>query len=146
MARPKRINKNQLNSLYWPEWRKAEKVLISAGYSKEEAEQERKDLHVAVTGTACSSKDLTNDELDELLRKFLKISNPKNGKRQADLADGKCRRYRHVIKELATKIGVDDAYVAGIAKQMRYPTDLEQCDKLQLRNILTALDTHAKRQ
>lgn len=146
MARPKRINKNQLNSLYWPEFRKAERVLIAAGFSKAEAEEQRKDIHKAVTGTACSSKDLTNPELDRVLREFLKISAPNNGTRQADLADGQCKRYRHVIKGLATKIGVDDAYVAGIASRMRYPTDLEQCDERQLRNILTALDEHAKRQ
>lgn len=145
MSRPKRINQNQLRRLYWPEWRKAEKILIAAGLGKEEIEEQRKAIHVTVTGSACSSKDLTNSELDRVLAKFARVSAPRDGKRQADLADGQCKRYRHVIKELAAAIGVDDAYVAGIARQMRYPADLEQCDEQQLRNILTALDKHEAR-
>lgn len=146
MTRPERINQNQLSRLYWPEWRKAEKILAAAGFGKEEIEEQRKAIHTAVTGSECSSKDLTNRELDAVLARFARVSAPGDGKRQADLADGQCKRFRHVIKRLAASIGADDAYIAGIARQMRYPTDLEQCDERQLRNILTALDKHAKRQ
>lgn len=145
MARNSRINARQIKCVYWPSWRAAEKVLIAAGFSKTEADEKRKDIHKAVTGSECSSKDLTNRTLDEVLRKFAVISNPRDGKRQADLADGPCKRYRFAIRTIQQRMQVDDAYVAGIASRMRYPANLELCDERQLRDILTALDKHEKR-
>ncbi len=145
MARTKRINIKQLRALYWPQWRNAEKTLVAAGLSKSEAEEKRKQIHISVTGSDCSSKDLTNTALDAVLKKFAAIANPQDGKRQADLADGPCKRLRFAIDQKAKAMGLDAAYVSGIAAQMRYPTNLETCDQRQLRNILIALDTHTKR-
>lgn len=144
MPRPKHINRNQLCGLYWPEWRKAEKVLIAAGFSKDEAEEKRMDIHVAVTGEQCSSKDLKNRQLDEVLRMFAQIAQPNNGARQADLADGECKRLRFAITEAARRVGYDDASVETMALRMTRRS-LIQCDEAQLKTILQALKIHETR-
>lgn len=143
MARNSRINDRQLKRVYWPSWRAAEKMLVAAGFSKTEADEKRKEIHSAVTGSECSSKDLNNRTLDEVLRKFAAISNPRDGKRQADLADGPCKRLRFRIREFQYRLQVDDSYVDAIAKQMRYPRR-DLCDENQLRNILAAIDIRLK--
>ena len=141
----KRINKAQINSVYWPHWRAAEEVLIRAGFSKAEAEEKRKDIHTAVVGVPCSSKDLTDRTLDAVLAKFAAISAPADGKRQADLADGDCKRIRHCISEIQARMHLSAAYVETMAVNIAR-TAYPLCDALQLRQILQALSIHEKRQ
>lgn len=144
MARNTRINQRQLNVVYWPNWRMAEKVLLAAGFSKQEAEEKRKEIHQLVTGSACSSKDLTNRTLDKCLSEFAKISMPKNGKRQADLADGPAKRVRHKINRLRERMGLSDAYVETIAIKM-HRRAIIQMDEAQLLDVLKALQYHENR-
>lgn len=144
MARNTRINERQIKCVYWPSWRAAEKVLINAGFSKAEAEEKRKEIHQAVTGSECSSKDLTNRTLDEVLKKFAAISMPRNGARQADLADGPCKRVRYEINRLRDRMGLSDAYVETMSIRITRRS-LIQCDEDQLKSILKALHYHENR-
>lgn len=144
MARNTRINDKQLRRIYWPSWRMAEKVLIAAGFTKEEAEEKRKEIHRLVTGAECSSKDLTNRTLDEALKKFAAISMPRNGKRQAELADGPAKRVRYKINHLRERMGLSEAYVETIAINM-HRRAIIQMDEDQLKDVLTALTYHENR-
>lgn len=135
----KRINRKQLTRLYWPEWRKAEKVLInSGGYSKAEAEA----LRAEITGG--SSKDLTNRRLDECLAKFHAISNPTDGKAQADAADQPLKRVRWNISQIQARLGLPDAYIEGMAVNIAR-CGYAFCNEEQLKNILIALQTYENR-
>lgn len=144
MARIQRINALQLKRVYWPRWGDAKRVLIAAGYTAAEAEQTRKDIHAAVTGCECSSKDLTNRTLDAVLAKFAAISAPSDGKRQADLADGACKRARFAISQALGRMGLAESYADGIARQM-FRRPVAQCDEAQLKSILKALAYHETR-
>jgi hypothetical protein len=144
MARNTRINEAQLRRIYWPSWRAAEKVLIAAGLSKEETDEQRKEIHIAVTGSDCSSKDLTNRTLDEVLRKFAAISVPRDGRRQAELADGPAKRCRWQIERLRQEMGLSVAYVEEICINM-HRAAIAHCDDAQLRKVITALQYHAHR-
>jgi len=140
----KPINNRQLKSLYWPEWRAAEKVLRANHYDKAEAEEVRKEIHVAVTGRDCSSKDLTNSHLDKVLAKFRAISNPKAGAYQARQADQPAKRVRFRIHEIRDRLGLSDAYIDTVARKVA-KRPLEHCDEKQLRKILAALSIHENR-
>ncbi len=140
----KRINRLQLTRIYWPAWRAADKVLQANHHTKEEAEAVRREIHVAVTGADCSSKDLTNRQLDSCLARFAAIATPGDGKRQVDLAEGAAKRVRFKIRGIQQQMQLSDAYIEGIAQRMaRRP--LEQCDEKQLKTILKALNYHENR-
>ena len=140
------INARQLKSLYWPAWNAAAKALKErAGYTKDELEDFRKETHREVTGRDCSSKDLTNRQLDGCLMRFEAIARPFDGKRQADLADMACARLRWKIGEIRRSIGVGDSYVDTISITM-HRCSIIQCDEAQLLNVLRALKIQLKRQ
>ena len=141
----KSINTAQLNRIYWPAWRAAAKSIIASGsFTKAEAEEIRKDIHVAVTGSACSSKQLTNRQLDACLARFASMSAPSDGARQAELADGACNRVRFAIRKIQTSMRLEDSYVESIAVNM-HRRSVIQCDEYQLKSVLKALNYHAKR-
>jgi len=141
----RKINRAQITCVYWPAWRAAEKFLTGPGnYSKIEAEEVRQEIHVDVTGSACSSKDLTNRQLDACLARFAAIATPGDGARQAELADGACKRVRHAIGKIQTAMKLTDGYIDQVAVNM-HRRSLLQCDESQLKNILKALTYHEKR-
>ena len=141
----KPINTAQLNRIYWPAWRAAEKCLTASGnYTKPEAEELRKDIHVAVTGSACSSKQLTNRQLDACLARFAAIATPRDGARQAELADGACKRVRYAIGKIQKAMALSDAYIESMSVNM-HRRSIIQCDESQLKSILKALHYHEKR-
>lgn len=141
----KRINKAQINGVYWPAWRDAERVLIKiAGYSKAEAEEARKDIHRDVVGVACSSKDLTDRTLDEVLRKFAKISRPTDGAYQAEKARGPIIRLRFAINKLSKELGMSETAVESMAQRM-CKRHFDHCDESQLTKIIQALKIHETR-
>ena len=144
MARITRINDRQIKCLYWPAWRAAEKVLIANNHTKAEADDIRKDIHTAVTGTACSSKDLNNRQLDACLARFAAISAPRDGMRQAALADGACKRVRHAIAQIQKRMELPDTYVESIAVNM-HRCGYTMCNENQLKAILKALTYHENR-
>lgn len=138
------INTKQLTRVYWPRWRAAAKVLMHAGYSKEDADLVRKEIHLAVTGSECSSKELTNRTLDAVLQKFAAIATPSDGARQAELADGACKRARYAIRELQQLMSLTDAYIEAMALRIAH-RPLLQCDEKQLKDIIKALTYHYNR-
>jgi hypothetical protein len=140
MSRNTPINESQLG-LYRREWSKARRVLRAAGFSSQETEDHRYEIHRLVTGSDCSSKDLTNRTLDGCLKEFAKISSPFDGRRQADLADGPSKRVRWQIQRLKTDLGLSDAYVETIAVNM-HRRSIIQCDEPQLKSVLAALTYH----
>lgn len=144
MAKITRINSRQIKCIYWPAWRAAEKALIAGGHTKQEADEIRKEIHIAVTGSACSSKALINRQLDACLSRFSAISSPRDGARQAALADGACKRVRYAIRQIQTRMSLEDAYVESIAMNM-HRRPLAQCDENQLKAILKALTYHENR-
>lgn len=144
MSRASTINVRQIRSLYWPTWRAAEKILRAHGYTKEEAEEKRQEIHMQVTGSACSSKDLTNRTLDAVLAIFLAIAQPANGARQAELADGPSRRIRYQIEQLRRQMQLTDVYIDGIAHKMHH-RPFTACTEQQLQKILAALTYHSQR-
>ena len=141
-----RINRAQITSVYWPAWRAAEKCLTGSGnYTKNEAEEVRQEIHAAVTGCACSSKDLTNRQLDACLARFAAIATPGDGARQAELANGACKRVRYAIVQKQTAMKLTDGYIDQIAVNM-HRRSLLQCDEAQLKSVLKALSYHEQRQ
>ena len=135
----KRINRHQITGLYWPAWRAAEKVLITSGnYDKADAEALRKEI------TGGSSKDLTNRQLDDCLGKFLAISEPRNGKGQADAADGPLKRIRYVIGQIQGRLALPDAYIESMSVNIAR-TPYAFCNEQQLGDILKALKIHENR-
>lgn len=139
---PKAINRNQLTGLYWPTWQKAVKVLLANHYGKDDAESLRKEI-LAKQGVK-SSKDLNNRQLDEVLKAHAAISSPRDGKRQADLADQSLKRVRYRIRQAQIKLNYTDANVEGVAQQM-YRRPIAQLDEEQLINVSNALETHVLR-
>lgn len=144
MAKITRINDRQIKCVYWPAWRAAEKALIAGGHTKQEADDIRKEIHTAVTGSACSSKELINRQLDACLSRFAAIATPRDGVRQAELADGACKRVRYAIRQIQERMHLADAYVETIAVNM-HRRSLIQCDEAQLKSILKALNYHEHR-
>lgn len=140
---PKRISEKQLRALYWPSWNRARKVLIANDHTKEEAEEIRKEI-LAKQGVE-SSKVLNNRQLDECLKAHLAISDPRNGKRQAQLADQALNRVRHRIAEAAAKLGYDQEKVEGVSQQM-FRRPIAHLTEAQLVKVSQALQTHVNRQ
>lgn len=140
----KYINAKQIKSVYWPRWREAEKVLMRNDHTKAEADEIRKEIHKSVTGVACSSKDLTNRTLDQVLQKFAAISDPRNGKRQADLADKDCERVRYKIREIQTRMQLADSYIETMAVNITRAA-YKFCNEDQLKKVLAALVYHESR-
>lgn len=141
----KTINSRQLRSLYWPRWRDAEKVLMANGaHSKAEADEIRKDIHRAVTGRECSSKELTNRQLDEVLAKFMAIAQPRNGAAQARQAAQPCTRALYNIEQIRKALGLTENYVDSMARRI-VKRPLAHCDESGLQKVLIALTKHAKR-
>lgn len=141
----KYINILQIRRIYWPAWREAEKTLMRNDHSKDEADEIRKDIHKAVTGSACSSKELTNRTLDAVVAKFAAISAPRDGKRQADLADQDCERVRFKIREIQARMSLDADYIETMAVNIAR-TAYKFCNEAQLKSILKALVYHENRQ
>ena len=142
MAR--RINRKQLTRLYWPAWRAAEKVLLANHHDKAEAEEIRKQIHVEITGSACSSKDLSDRQLDRVLGRFDAISKPSDGAAQARHADQPMARIRFKIAEIRKRMDLPDAYVDAMARRIA-KRPLEHCSEDGLRDVLAALVKHEQR-
>jgi|GEM_PF-3833565 len=139
-------NTAQLRRLYWPEWNKAAKVLVSTGcHSKAEAEEVRKEIHLAITGSECSSKDLTNRQLDSVLARFRAISQPVAGAFQARQADQPLKRIRFRIAEVQARLALPDFYIDATARRIA-KRPLDQCDERLLKKVLAAMVYHEKRQ
>ena len=140
----KTISQRQLRALYWPAWNAAAKALRGAHATKEDAEEVRRETHRQVTGRDCSSKDLTNRELDQVLARFRAISNPLDGRYQARQADQPICRVRWRIGQLQRELHLSDEYIDTIAKRVTH-RPLAHCDEILARKVLAAITYHFRR-
>jgi hypothetical protein len=74
---------------YWREWAKVRKLLLDLGeFSKEDADQERHEIHIRALGQDKSSKALTNRDLDAIFDHFesylVLLAGPQSGPSRAD--------------------------------------------------------------
>jgi hypothetical protein len=140
----KPITTRQLRSLYWPAWRAAEKALLAAHATAEDAEATRREIHAAVAGKPVSSKELTNRQLDEVLAKFRAISNPLDGRYQARQADQPACRIRWKIEQLRREHNLSAEYIDTVARRVAW-RPLAHCDDVLARKVLAALTYHHRR-
>lgn len=99
---------------YWRDWSKIRKMLVEMGdFSKEDADAERKQIHLRALGREKSSKDLNNKDLDQIFKHFnsylILIDGPK--KATAEPA-GECKRLIWAIE----KTGLPEPYLESIAQ------------------------------
>lgn len=144
MLKPKQIK------MYRPEWAKASKRLKAAG--RDGSDAARMKIHALVTGFECSSKDLTNRELDAVLLHFRTIINHV-GEFPAILAFEQsalvCCRFasRRLAREAVETVKDDDhadRYIEGISRQM-FKNNTKMLDLTQWQAICAALKIQAGR-
>jgi len=135
--------------LYWREWAKTRRTLISHGYHSSEVNEQRRELTIqalgARVGTTASSKDLTNRQLDKVLGAFRAVSRPADLNAQLDAEDQPRRRAWFRLRQQAGKAKVDKPYLVSISKQM-FGKHIDDCDEDELKRIIVALRYHNNRQ
>lgn len=117
---------------YWRQWGQIRKMLVELGdFSKEDAEAERKQIHIRAIGSDKSSKDLTNKDLDKIFDAFegylVLLSGPK---KDTGEPAGECKRLIWAI----TRTGLEDSYLTSIAQDQFGTPDWRSLpeDKLRL--------------
>jgi hypothetical protein len=101
------MNDAQLG-LYRREWNKARQVLRKTMTPKE-ADAERHAIHVLALGKDKSSLNLTNADLDEVLKRFKALSQPANFVAQVELETMGAKRRRWTIRHLLSALELDEA-------------------------------------
>lgn len=117
---------------YWREWAAVKRACEAAYHPV----PDRHDLHRQALGEDKSSKEFTNDDLDDVIAEFKAYSEPANLQEQLRLQNGRRLRRIYRIKKLAP-----EAYWLAIAKDKfghgrLHDLDLDQLT--QLRNTLCA--------
>ena len=79
---------------YWREWAKVRRLLVDLGeFSKEDADQERHQIHLRALGQDKSSKALTNRDLDAIFDHFesylVLLAGPQSGPSRAETQPAK---------------------------------------------------------
>lgn len=117
---------------YLYEWGRARRWLREHGYDAKRADAKRHAIHVAALGRDKSSWDLTNKEFDDVLAKFLALSEGDNLDAQLEIAEQAIRRAAatvnriHVLQgHLKLKPGLESSYVQGISRRI-FGTDQYQ--------------------
>ena len=133
------------SSLYWRTWAGVRKTLIEmGGYSKEDADQERHEIHKQALGSDKSSKLLNNRDLDKILdhfRAYLVLADgPTTGPARADSQPTK--RLIYAI----TQTGLPEPYLESIARDQFGTSDWRALDEHQLTKFrFTAVSRAAAR-
>lgn len=138
---PKSISEAQIKK-YWREWGPARRALRANHYTPAECEDFRKEV-LRRLGVE-SHTELDNRKLDEVLKVYAALADPRNGKRQAELADQPLKRVRARIAEAARELGYTDAQVEGVSQQM-WKRPIAQLTEVQLVKVSQALNTHVAR-
>jgi hypothetical protein len=99
---------------YWRDWGKIRKMLVELGdFSEADADAERMQIHIRALGTAKSSKDLTNRDLDKIFKAFTDYLVLLDGpKKPTGEPTGECKRLIWAI----TQTGLPEPYLASIAQ------------------------------
>ena len=137
--------------MYRAEWAKCQKRLRAAG--RDADDEVRYTVHQLVTGFRCSSKDLDNAALDEVLLWFRSKLNAA-GEWEAFLAHQRsplnCCRYaarrlcRLALATITTDKGAD-AYIEGICRHM-FRKDTQMATVEEWQKICAALKIQAYRE
>ena len=135
------------HKLYIGTWLRVKDTLIRlGGYSKEEAEAKRHEIHAEALGKAKSSKAFTNADLDRVLdafQSYLGLTDPRQSKRAVEEPR---KRALYAIRGL----GFDSSYIEKVA-QDRFKTsnweDLGESDLWKLRlTLVTRARARQKKQ
>lgn len=117
------------NSRYWREWGQIRKLLVEMGdFSKEDADAERMQIHERALGTAKSSKDLTNRDLDKIFDAFASYLVLLKGPSATPAENQPCKRLIWAIEQL----GLDEPYIQAIALDQFKRVDWRNLDEAQL--------------
>lgn len=130
----------QQRRLYWPEWNASAKILAANGFSKSEIDEQRLDIHQQVTNTRCSSKTLTNRQLDAVIDKFRAIRGVESDKAQEQPEV----RLRYKIRALQKRMKLSDAYIRTTSENI-CGVAIDLAMESQLIKVLVALEIHEKR-
>jgi hypothetical protein len=114
---------------YWREWGQIRKLLVEMGdFSKEDADAERMQIHERALGTAKSSKDLTNRDLDKIFDAFGSYLVLLKGPASGPVESQPCKRLIWAIEQL----GLDEPYIRAIALDQFKRADWRNLDESQL--------------
>jgi hypothetical protein len=130
--------------LYRKTWSFVEKMLKGQGAETDEVEAARMDVHEQVTSSRCSSKSLTNRQLDQVLTAFNRLSD-NVALSPSKLANQPAKRCRFVIEKLRLQMGKSKEYVEGISQKMNH-VSLEYCDENQLKKVISGMNYQLKRE
>lgn len=129
------------HKLYIGTWLRVKKTLITlGGFSKEEAEAKRHEIHTEALGKDKSSKEFTNADLDRVLDAFqvyLGLSDPRQSKRAVEQPR---KRALHAIHAL----GHTDAYIAAICQDRFGHTNLDALSESDLWKLKITLVERAR--
>lgn len=126
--------------LYLYEWGCARRVFRKQGFSSQEADAKRHELHIQAMGRDKSHYDFTNSDFDKVLGAFRAISKPADLISQLEALNGRTKRLIFGIRRTAAKMKVGEAYIAAISeRQTGRKSDLEQLNEDELENVRIAL-------
>lgn len=133
------------SSLYWRTWSKVRKVLIEmGGYSKEDADAERHEIHRQALGNDKSSTALNNRDLDAILDHFQSYLVLADGPRK-----GPTRAETQPVSRLIWAInqtGLPEPYIESIARDQFGTSDWRALNEAQLSKLrFTAVSRAAAR-
>jgi hypothetical protein len=133
------------SSLYWRTWSKVRKVLIDfGGYSKEDADAERHEIHRQALGNDKSSTALTNRDLDAILDHFQSYLVLADGP-----STGPSRAASQPVSRLIWAIsqtGLPEPYLESIARDQFGTSEWRKLDEHQLAKLrFTAVSRAAAR-
>lgn len=133
------------SSLYWRTWAKVRKTLIElGGFSKEDADLERHEIHRQALGSDKSSKLLNNRDLDAILDHFqsylVLADGPTSG--PARTSSQPCKRLIWSIEQT----GLPEPYLESIARDQFQTSDWRALTEHQLTKFrFTAVSRAAAR-
>lgn len=118
-------------SLYWRTWAKVRASLIDlGGFSKEDADAERHEIHKQALGTDKSSKLFNNRDLDKILDGFqsylVLAEGPTTGPTREKLQP--CQRLIYAIE----KLGLPEPYLESIARDQFNTSEWRKLSEIEL--------------
>ena len=112
-------------ALYFRLWGQVRRQLRTGGYTPAEADKVRKEIHEREIGSAKSSNDLSNPELDKIFAAFRAMLPGADLNTQLDAMDQPRKRLIWKIRS----VGLTEGYIMGVA-QDRFGT--RKWEKLEI--------------
>ena len=144
------------NRFYWSLWAKAKAVLMRGRetWTGDEENKLRHELHVRAIGRDKSHYDLTNRELDLVLREFRVIIDPLGvggtrpgyASRDSSPAIAQRRRLYFALRGVMRRLRVSEEYVNAVSRHMFMGLEIGDLGSDELQKIIIALRAHERRQ